>query len=102
MQRLHARALICWRASAATSSLLLPETGVDGAVVAERLLASSREPIRIGEHELLCVPSVGIALFPEHGIELKSLLQAGDRAMYDAKSRGGCIVAVAPLGSFAR
>jgi diguanylate cyclase (GGDEF)-like protein/PAS domain S-box-containing protein len=83
--------------------LLLLETGVDGALwVAERLLALSREPIRIDEHELLCTPSVGIALFPEHGIELKSLLQAGDRAMYDAKSRGGGIVAVAPLGSFAR
>ncbi len=79
--------------------LLLLETGVDGAMwVAERLLAASREPIRIGEQELLCVPSVGIALFPEHGIELKSLLQAGDRAMYDAKSRGGGVVAVAPLG----
>jgi len=83
--------------------LLLLETGVDGAMwVAERLLASSREPIRIGEHELLCVPSIGIALFPEHGIELKRLLQAGDRAMYDAKSRGGAIIAVAPLGSSAR
>jgi diguanylate cyclase (GGDEF)-like protein/PAS domain S-box-containing protein len=83
--------------------LLLLETGVDGAMwVAERLLATSREPIRIGEHELLLIPSVGIALFPEHGIELKRLLQAGDRAMYDAKSRGGGVVAVAPLGSSAR
>jgi len=83
--------------------LLLLETGVDGALwVAERLLATSREPIRIGEHELLLIPSVGIALFPEHGIELKRLLQAGDRAMYDAKSRGGGVIAVAPLGSAAR
>jgi len=83
--------------------LLLLETGVDGALwVAERLLASAREPVRIGEHELYCVPSVGIALFPEHGLELKSLLQAADRAMYDAKSRGGGLVVIAPLGMAAR
>ncbi len=83
--------------------LLLLETGVDGALwVAERLLATAREPVRIGGHELLCIPSVGIALFPEHGVELKQLLQAGDRAMYDAKSRGGGVAVIAPLGSAAR
>jgi len=83
--------------------LLLLETGVDGALwVAERLLASARDPVRIGEHELFCVPSVGIALFPEHGLELKQLLQAGDRAMYDAKSRGGGVAVIAPLGMAAR
>jgi diguanylate cyclase (GGDEF)-like protein/PAS domain S-box-containing protein len=83
--------------------LLLLETGVDGALwVAERLLASAREPVRIGAHELLCVPSVGIALFPEHGLELKQLLQAGDRAMYDAKARGGGVLVIAPLGTAAR
>ncbi len=83
--------------------LLLLETGVDGALwVAERLLASGREPVRIGEHELYCVPSVGIALFPEHGLELKGLLQAADRVMYDAKSRGGGVAVIAPLGMAAR
>ncbi|MCX5740071.1 MAG: diguanylate cyclase [Proteobacteria bacterium] len=83
--------------------LLLLDSGVDGALwVAERLLASAREPVRIGEHELLCVPSVGIALFPEHGLELKQLLQAADRAMYDAKSRGGGLAVIAPLGMAAR
>jgi diguanylate cyclase (GGDEF)-like protein len=80
--------------------LLLLDTGADGAMwVAGRLLESAREPIRINEHELLCTPSVRIALFPEHGIELKQLLQAGDRAMYQAKSRGGGVLSVAPLGS---
>ena len=78
--------------------LLLLDTGVDGALwVAERLLASGNEPVRIGEDQLLCLASVGIALFPEHGVELKQLLQAGDRAMYEAKSRGGAVVSVAPL-----
>jgi diguanylate cyclase (GGDEF)-like protein len=80
--------------------LLLLDTGVDGAMwVAERLLASAHEPVRIGEHRLHCISSIGIALFPEHGLELKPLLQAGDRAMYEAKSRGGGRVAVAPLGA---
>jgi GGDEF domain-containing protein len=33
--------------------------------------------------------SIGIAQQPQHGSELKDLLQAADRAMYAAKARGG-------------
>jgi len=69
--------------------LLLPETTAAGAEwVARRLLDVCREPVRVDERELHCVPSIGIALQPAHGSELKSLVQAADRAMYQAKSRG--------------
>jgi diguanylate cyclase (GGDEF)-like protein len=70
--------------------LLLLDTGLDGALwVAERLLTSSHQAIRVDEHTIDCTPSIGIALQPEHATELKALLQAADRAMYDAKARGG-------------
>ncbi|RIL07621.1 MAG: hypothetical protein DCC71_02520 [Proteobacteria bacterium] len=70
--------------------LLLLDTGLDGALwVAERLLTSSHQAIRVDQHAIDCTPSIGIALHPEHASELKALLQAADRAMYDAKARGG-------------
>jgi diguanylate cyclase (GGDEF)-like protein/PAS domain S-box-containing protein len=73
--------------------VLLPDAGEDGARwVAERILEAAREPYRIGEHAIECPVSIGIALCPEHGEELKALVQAADRAMYQAKARGGALV----------
>ena len=72
--------------------LLLLDAGTDGALwVAERILAEAHEPVPVGERALVCAASVGIALSPEHAGDLKALLQAADRAMYQAKSRGGGI-----------
>ena len=74
--------------------LLLLDAGVDGAFwVAERILAAAREPVRVGGRALTCYVSVGIALCPEHGSEMKTLLHAADRAMYAAKSRGSGVAA---------
>jgi diguanylate cyclase (GGDEF)-like protein len=76
--------------------LLLLDTGLDGALwVAERLLEQSQQPIHVNGERIDCVPSIGIALHPDHAGELKPLLQAADRAMYEAKSRGGAAVVVA-------
>jgi len=33
--------------------------------------------------------SIGIALYPEHGVEEKTLLKHADEAMYFAKRNGG-------------
>lgn len=43
--------------------------------------------------------SVGLSLFPEHGDDLESLLQAADVALYDCKRAGRNRVAVAEIGS---
>jgi diguanylate cyclase (GGDEF)-like protein/PAS domain S-box-containing protein len=70
--------------------LLLLDTGLDGALwVAERLLTMSHQPVRVNGAETDCVPSIGIALHPENGTDLKALLQSADHAMYEAKTRGG-------------
>ena len=69
--------------------VLLPESDEEGALwVAQRLLELSREPVRIGVRAHACTPSIGIALHPRHGDDLKALLHAADRAMYAAKSEG--------------
>lgn len=35
--------------------------------------------------------SLGIALYPDHGLDLETLLRHADQAMYQAKSKGGCV-----------
>jgi diguanylate cyclase (GGDEF)-like protein/PAS domain S-box-containing protein len=70
--------------------LLLPETELRGAQdVAFRIISALREPIRIGDAATVCGVSIGVAQLPQHGADLKDLLQAADRAMYAAKARGG-------------
>jgi len=72
--------------------LLLLDVDAAGARdVAERVAVAAREPVAIDGRQVACGASVGIALFPEDGGDLKGLLQAADRAMYRAKSAGGGI-----------
>ncbi len=64
---------------------------------AERLIADLSTPLDLGDG--LLAPSVGacigIALAPQHGRDMVSLLAAADVALYEAKSRGrsSCIIA---------
>jgi len=55
---------------------------------AERILAALAMPFRQGSYELVVTPSIGIALFPEHGVDAQNLLKNADSAMYEAKSSG--------------
>lgn len=64
-------------------SVTLPEHAT---LVADKIRATVRQPIDIGESRVLhMVPSVGIALYPEHGTTLEQLLRHADAAMYIAK-----------------
>ena len=56
--------------------------------VAERILTALAMPFRQGSYELVVTPSIGIALFPEHGRDSQNLLKNADSAMYEAKSSG--------------
>ncbi len=60
---------------------------VGAAEVANRLLASVREPVTC--HGVILNPSlsIGIAMYPEHGITQEALMIAADKAMYRAKRR---------------
>jgi diguanylate cyclase (GGDEF)-like protein len=60
----------------------------DAAMVARRLLAAMAEPVHIAEHELFVSGSVGVAIYPDDGIEIEELLKHADIAMYRAKEEG--------------
>jgi len=60
----------------------------DATDIGARLLAAMAGSFRIDEHELLLSASVGISLYPEHGMDLAILQERADNAMYAAKSRG--------------
>ena len=69
---------------------LLPEVHVeaDAQQVATRILEALREPILVGGQECFVTASVGIALFPDDGLNVADLLRNSDVAMYTAKSQG--------------
>src|SRR5512137_477220 len=56
--------------------------------VAQSLIKSISEPARILGMEVSVTPSVGISFFPQDGVDLDSLLNAADAAMYQAKESG--------------
>ena len=56
--------------------------------IAKELIRSISEPARVLGMEVSVTPSVGISFFPQDGIELDSLLNAADAAMYQAKESG--------------
>jgi diguanylate cyclase (GGDEF)-like protein/PAS domain S-box-containing protein len=83
-------------------AILLPEiSGARGASsVADKLLRALAAPQLINGHELTVGASIGIALFPEDGSDVQSLLRSADAAMYSAKAsgRGRAALFTADLG----
>ena len=67
--------------------VLVPEagTGNTGTFVAEKILYSLTEPFTLMGSEQFCIPSIGIAYFPDHGDTVEELLRNADTAMYHAK-----------------
>jgi diguanylate cyclase (GGDEF)-like protein len=56
--------------------------------MAQRLLEVIAKPMEIAHHSLHNSASVGVAIFPEDGDEIETLLRNADAALYTAKSRG--------------
>jgi diguanylate cyclase (GGDEF)-like protein len=57
-------------------------------IVAQTLLDSFQESFLVKGVSLHTTPSIGIAMFPDHGHEGEELLRHADIAMYQAKERG--------------
>ena len=55
---------------------------------AQRLLDSMSTPFRARQLEFVVTLSIGIALFPTHGVDFDTLLKCADTAMYRAKRHG--------------
>jgi diguanylate cyclase (GGDEF)-like protein len=69
--------------------LLADVSGAPGAIeVAGRVKEVLHDEFVLGGVPLLVEASVGIAIFPEHGRDAETLLQAADIAMYAAKRSG--------------
>lgn len=60
----------------------------DAEVVAKRLLAAFAEPFRLGEHEVFCTVSIGIAVNGGSAQHADELIRNADTAMYEAKLAG--------------
>jgi diguanylate cyclase (GGDEF)-like protein len=54
----------------------------------DRVLDAIRKPYECLGHRLTTDASIGIALAPEHGVDLEQILKSADLAMYAAKSAG--------------
>lgn len=60
----------------------------DAGVIAQKLLDSLLQPFTIKGKELHISASIGIAIFPDDGSDMESLLKNSDIAMYHAKESG--------------
>ena len=68
---------------------ILPDTDAHGAAhVAQKLLEAIAKPLQIEHHELIVTPSIGIAMYPQDGLDFEALAQHADLAMYQAKQEG--------------
>lgn len=61
----------------------------DAHAVATKILEVFQPPIQVRTHLLFPSPSIGIALFPNHGTDEATLIRRADMAMYHAKGDGG-------------
>jgi diguanylate cyclase (GGDEF)-like protein len=73
-------------------TVILPDTDSEQALqVAEKIIQSMEDDFEVEGHKLSASVSIGIALMPEHGQDVDTLLRNADYAMYTAKKRQpGC------------
>jgi diguanylate cyclase (GGDEF)-like protein len=77
---------------------LLPETPCAGAaLVAERIRKSVETAALVTrEQRLSTTVSIGVAGYPNHGVDFESVLEKADQAMYASKAAGKNCVTVSP------
>jgi diguanylate cyclase (GGDEF)-like protein/PAS domain S-box-containing protein len=70
--------------------LLLPEVDwvQDAATIAQKVLKAIQEPFVLDVHEINITTSIGIAMYPDEGADVKTLLKNADVALYQAKEKG--------------
>jgi diguanylate cyclase (GGDEF)-like protein len=70
--------------------ILLAEVAqpADAAIVAEKANAALGAYSQIDDHDVRLTASIGISVYPEDGVDAKTLIDRADRAMYLAKKQG--------------
>lgn len=62
-----------------------PENAI---LVANKIVAAFGQPLLIRKYELHVTASIGIAVFPEDGMAVETLIKNADVAMYATKQQG--------------
>ncbi|GEM_PF-3395163 len=98
IQKIAKRLLACMRAEDTVARIagdefvaLLPLHGADSAEAKEvacTIMEAIRQPCLIYGQELTVTTSIGAAVYPQDAQDAEGLLQAADRAMYEAKASG--------------
>ncbi|MGF7184013.1 diguanylate cyclase (GGDEF)-like protein/PAS domain S-box-containing protein [Desulfitispora alkaliphila] len=60
----------------------------DVAKVAEKILKAVKQPMEIDGNQLYLTASIGIAIYPDDGVNVTNILKNADAAMYRAKESG--------------
>ncbi|WP_374338574.1 EAL domain-containing protein [Methyloversatilis sp.] len=70
--------------------VLLPEIrqAADAHAVCEQMLLALAPPVTIQNHDIHCTASMGVAVYPQDGRDVATLLRHADAAMYRAKQAG--------------
>jgi cyclic di-GMP phosphodiesterase Gmr len=70
------------------------------AVVIENLLQQLKEPFLIEGFEILTSASIGVSVYPDHGLNYEMLRRAADTAMYRIKTgaKGGAVLFDSDMG----
>ncbi|WP_298212350.1 diguanylate cyclase [Acidovorax sp.] len=98
LQRVAQRLIECVRGSDTVARLggdefvVLLESGQardHATAVADKILAAFGQPFDLDGQSLTIQPSIGVAIYPEHGDEEHHLLGHADEAMYLSKKNGG-------------
>lgn len=61
---------------------------VDAGSIAEKILAQLNKPFILEQHKVNISASIGVSIYPEHGLDADSLVNKADTAMYQAKQEG--------------
>jgi len=59
---------------------------------ASKILELVRQPIRIGEHNILIEAAAGVSYSPDHGLDIATLLRCANAAMQQSKSLGSSVL----------
>lgn len=69
--------------------LVLPGANETGAILTTRRIMDAFHPaFEVDGRALRVTPSIGIAIYPDHGLDVESLLKHADTAMYESKRLG--------------
>ena len=64
------------------------EQSEDAAITARTVLQAVAEAHSIDEHDLHVTTSIGVSVYPDHGLDPETLIKNADTAMYQAKENG--------------